>query len=180
MVEYNDKIKFNLLKIWNFDIDNLDIDKIEHVPMHQFRISSCDKPMLFVENLQCCVCLYAIVDGYSFAAHINPVVIRGDEFDTLFGKVTRCKRIDDMKEFIIKYAKSNESPIIGIVFGVRSLSMDDKNMQIIYDGLDNLLWELEGLGYSVDGIVKSDAPEFIIDSQKGEFILPKEAEKRCR
>lgn len=62
------------LKIWNFDIDQLLIDAIQHVPMHEWKLATKDKPLLYVENLQCCVGLYAYGNNFAFAAHINTVV----------------------------------------------------------------------------------------------------------
>lgn len=180
MFEYDDDLKVKILETWNFDIEKIDVDKVAHVPMHQFRISTLTKPMLFVENLQCCIGLYAICNNHVFAAHINPVILRGDEFETRFGRVIRCKRIDDLKEFIFNYNQSKDNLTIGIVYGSRPLSLNNENMRMIYDDLDDLIWELKLLDYSVDDIATSVAPEFIINSLNGEFILPKEEEKHLR
>lgn len=177
MFEYNDAIKINLLKNWNFDLDNIDVDKVVHVPMHQYRISTEEKPMLFIENLQCCIGLYAIVDNYVFAAHINPSILRGDEFATKCGKVIRCKRIDDLRDFIIKYNPSKSDFTIGIMIGSRPLDENDPNMRVFYNDLKDLLYELKFMGYPVKDIVKNVAPEFIISSEDGEIILPKQEEK---
>lgn len=180
MFEYDDDLKVSLLKNWNFDLDSIDVNKVAHVPMHQYRISTEEKPMLFVENLQCCIALYAILENGVFAAHINPVILRGDEFETRYGRVIRCKRIDDLKDFIIKYNPSKVNFSIGVMVGSRPLPDSDGNMQIFYDNLDELLWELKLLGYSNVEILKNTAPEFIVSAENGEIILPKPEEQKIR
>ena len=50
-MEYDIFLIEKSLVIWGFDIDNLEIEKIRHVPMHQFRISTKDKPLLYIDNL---------------------------------------------------------------------------------------------------------------------------------
>lgn len=80
MIKYDLDIISRILKMEEFALTNLDLNKIKHVPMHQYRISSSDQPLLLIDNLQVCVGLYAYSKNFGFGAHLNPVVIRGDEF----------------------------------------------------------------------------------------------------
>lgn len=72
-MEFDKELLERSLKIWDFDIDQLSIDAIQHVPMHEWKLATKDKPLLYVENLQCCVGLYAYGNNFAFAAHINTV-----------------------------------------------------------------------------------------------------------
>lgn len=59
MFEYDIETILRILKIEEFEADNLNLTKIKHVPMHQYRTSSLEKPLLLIENLQVCIGLYA-------------------------------------------------------------------------------------------------------------------------
>lgn len=61
------------------DMSKIDIHKVSHIPMHEWRISMNDKPLLYIENLQCCIGLYGYGNGFAFAAHINTVVFDKNE-----------------------------------------------------------------------------------------------------
>ena len=80
MFEYDKETILRILKLEGFELDKINLDEINHVPMHQYRISSKERPLLFIENLQVCIGLYAYSKNFGFAAHLNPVVMRGDEF----------------------------------------------------------------------------------------------------
>ena len=54
--------------------------------MHQYRVATSERPLLFVENLQVCIAIYGICEGFGFAAHINPIVLRQDDFNLKEGK----------------------------------------------------------------------------------------------
>ena len=62
------------LKIWEFDTNNLDFNKIIYVPMHEYRVTN--NSLLLIDNLQCCIGLYAFSKDFAFGAHINPLILR--------------------------------------------------------------------------------------------------------
>ena len=79
------------------NLNDINLDQIKHVPMHQYGISTKEKPLLLIENLQVCIGLYAYSKDFSFAAHLNPVVIRENEFKCDSNQnITYCNRIDDL------------------------------------------------------------------------------------
>lgn len=110
------------------------------------------------------------MDGQAFAAHINPVVMRGDEF-TRSDKVLHCKRVDDLKDFILRNSVSKQVSL-GIILGSRPLSDNDEVMQIIYRDLSLMMNDLKSCGINFT-LEKGVHPEFVIDSINEEIIYPK-------
>lgn len=150
MFEYDKELKLKSLSIWGFDIKNLDIEKIVHVPMHQYRIATKEEPMLYVDNLQCCIGLYAYGNNFGFAAHINPVVMCGDEYELdNRGKVIRCRRMDDLKSAILNNHFLLGVINIGISLDCSPLDENYPTVKMIYDGIDNLIVELNSTGIIV-------------------------------
>ena len=95
-MEYSTDLIRHSLKIWGFDINRIEIEKVKHIPMHQYKISNQGKILLCIENLQCCVGLYAYGNNFAFAAHINTVVFENDEyFLDENRKPIHCNRCDD-------------------------------------------------------------------------------------
>ena len=80
LFEYNDELIKKSLELWEFDIQNIPLELIQHVPMHGFKVATSSKPLLYVDNLQCCVSVWALAPNFAFASHINPSVIRNDDF----------------------------------------------------------------------------------------------------
>ncbi|MDE5539379.1 MAG: hypothetical protein K2J20_02710 [Bacilli bacterium] len=103
MFEYDEELVAKTLASGKYNLSELDISKIAHVPMHQYRIATSNKPLLYVENLQVCIGIYAMFKGFGFAAHINPVVMREDDFYLMDGKAVGCKRINDMRDAILSH-----------------------------------------------------------------------------
>lgn len=46
-MEYNKDLIEHLLKIWGFDIDSIEIGKIRHIPMHQYKTFNQNKTLLY-------------------------------------------------------------------------------------------------------------------------------------
>lgn len=180
MFEYDDELKLRSLNIWGFDTENLDINKIIHVPMHQYRIATQEKTLLYVENLQCCIGLYAYNDNFGFAAHINPVVMRRDDYDLDNNKTAvRCRRIDDLKNAILESRSYTEPIKIGISLGCAPLDKDYPTVKMIYDGVDNLINDLNSIGVEMFKLEDQYSSEFILDTEKVEIILPKKQKNYC-
>ncbi len=134
-MEFDKNLIEKSLNIWNFDVEQIDIEKIQHVPMHEWRISTEAKPLLYVENLQCCVGLYAYGNNFAFAAHINPVVFANNEY-TLDDnkKPLYCNRCNDLLTELLKFNGKMVEPFkIGISLGGTPLKDTKKSML-------NLLW----------------------------------------
>ena len=54
MFEYDIEAISRILKIEEFDLNETDLNQIIHVPMHQYRVTNDENPLLLVENLQVC------------------------------------------------------------------------------------------------------------------------------
>lgn len=50
-MEYNKDLIEHSLKIWKFDINRIEIEKVKHIPMHQYKIFNQDKTLLYIDNL---------------------------------------------------------------------------------------------------------------------------------
>lgn len=177
MYEYDEELKLRSLITWEFNIDNLNINNIIHVPMHQYRITN--KNMLYIDNLQCCVGLYAYSNSFAFAAHINPYIFRGDEFILDNNIPIYFKRIDDLKKELLQIQKK-DSIKIGISLGYNPLDKNYPSMILIYNSINKLITDLNSEGYNVELLDDINAPEFIIDIENQKLILPKEETLKLR
>ena len=164
------------LKIWNFDVEQIDIEKIQHVPMHEWRISTKDKPLLYVENLQCCVGLYAYGNNFAFAAHINTVVFDKNEYTLDENrKPLYCNRCNDLLTELLKFNGKIVEPFkIGISLGVTPLKDTEKSMLLIYYGMDQVIKEMNRLGIPMVQLENIYEPEFIIDALNDRIISSKQ------
>lgn len=171
---YNKELIEHSLKIWGFDINRIELEKVRHTPMHQYKISNQDKPLLYIDNLQCCVALYAYGNNFAFAAHINTVVFDNNEyFLDENRKPIHCNRCDDLYREILNYKGIiKESFKLGIAFGCSPLNSSEKSMILIYQGINDIIKKLNYLGIPVTILEDINAPELILDSQTGNIILP--------
>lgn len=167
------------LKIWNFNLDDITIKNIQHVPMHEWRISTNEKSQLYIENLQCCVGLYAYGNGFAFAAHINTVVLDKDEFILDENKEpVFCNRCNDLLNQILKYrGRIVEQFKIGISLGVRPLNDNDKSMIVIYKGINEVIRKLKSLEIPVVSLTNIYESELIIDALNDCIIIPEKLKK---
>ena len=70
--------------------------------MHQYRVTNDENSLFLVENLQVCIGLYAYSKNFEYAVHINPVIIRRDEFLLdKYKNIKYCNRINDLYREII-------------------------------------------------------------------------------
>lgn len=160
------------LKIRNFDVEQMDIEKIQHVPMHEYRISTKDKPLLYVENLQCCVGLYAYGNNFAFAAHINTVVFDKDEYALDENKKPLyCNRCKDLLTELLKFNGKIVEPFkVGISLGVAPLKDTEKSMLLIHYGINQVLKEMNRLGIPVEQLKNIYESAFIIDASNNCII----------
>lgn len=181
MFEYDEKLKLRTLDAWGFAVENLELDKIAHVPMHQYRVATHEQPMLYVDNLQCCIGLYAYSNNFGFAAHINPKVMRGDEYELDDnGIAIRLRRIDDLRNIILEKYPFLEPISIGISIGCTPLSEDYPTVKMIHKSIDNLIIELNSMGIEAEKLEDQYASEFILDTENREMILAKNSTKSKR
>lgn len=173
-MEYNISLIEQSLKIWGFDISKIEIDKVKHVPMHQYKISTQNKTLLYIDNLQCCVALYAYGNNFAFVSHINTVVFDKNEYSLDENKrPNHCNRCDDLYKAILNYKGIIKEPFkIGIGLGCLPLDSSEKSMVLIYQGIKNIIKKLNYLGIQTIQLEDIYAPEFILDSQFGNIILP--------
>ena len=161
-----------ILKIEDFQLDDINLNKIKHVPMHQYRISSSEKPLLLIENLQVCIGLYAYSKNFGFAAHLNPVVIRGDEFLYDVNKsIVYCNRIDDLFNAIID-EKVKEPVYIGISIGFAPVEKTYQIVNMLNKSIDDLILKLNTMGIDVVKLNLKDNHIFILDSVNKQVITP--------
>lgn len=174
MFEFDKETKLRSLKIFGFEVENLELDRIRHVPMHQYRIATKEKPMLYVENLQVCVGLYAYCENFGFASHINTVIIREDDFILNDNKIPiELQRIRDLKREILEHSSIMETIKIGLALGVTPISKSYPTMKLIYEGIEGLIYDLKLFGIQIERLEDQSMPEFILDSTHQKIILPK-------
>ena len=172
MFEYDIEMILRILKIEEFELDELNLNQIMHVPMHQYRISSSEKPLLLIENLQVCIGLYAYSKNFGFAAHLNPVVMRGDEFKYDINKnIVSCNRINDLFNSIIE-AKIQEPVYIGISVGFNPGKKTNEVVDMLSKSIDNLISKLNAMGIEATKLHLRENHIFILDSTNGKIITP--------
>lgn len=149
--------------------------------MHQYRVSSQEYPMLYVDNLQCCVGFYAYGNGFAFAAHINPVVMREDEYELdSNNNPISFRRTDDLLKCLLESSLPMVEPLkIGIATGVKPLDENYPTIKMIYDSIDKLVLKLNLIGINVK-LETINAPEFILDSVTEKIITVKNTKKNLK
>ena len=173
-MEYDKNMIKHTLGVYDFNIDELAIDKIMHVPMHEWKVATKDKPQLYIDNLQCCVGLYAHGNGFAFLAHINTVVYRNNEYIlNKEGKPIHCNRCDDLLKEILSFKGDITEPFkIGISLGITPLDDEEEAMVLINEGIDEVIKKLRILGYPIIKLKTIFEPEFILDSRDSKLITP--------
>ncbi len=173
-MEYDKNMLKRSLVAFGFNIDELSLDNIIHVPMHEWRTSTNEQTQLYVDNLQCCVGLYAYGNNFGFAAHINPVVVRNNEYEfDKEGKLRLCTRCYDLLREIVNSKRKIVEPFnIGISLGSTPLYDYERPMALIYEALDEIVLYLKKLGYPVNELDKINESSFILDTKTGQIIAP--------
>lgn len=169
-----EEYKVRSLTLFGFDVSKLNMDKIMYVPMHEYRIAIKDKPMLYIDNLQCCIGLYAYSENFGFAAHINPIVLQDIEYSVGHGMPIHCRRVDDLKKAIIN-SKSTGTIKVGISYGCAPLEPSYPTVKAIYDGITEMINELKE--FNIEQLEDRNSPEFILDVENSKIILPKSKQK---
>lgn len=170
MFEYNIDTIERLLKIEEFNLNKIDINKIKHVPMHQYRVSSKERPLLLIENLQVCIGLYAYSKNFAYAAHLNPVVMRGDEFMLDENKnIKYCNRITDLYRKIIMN-KINDDIYIGISIGCNPSYETYEVIEMLNKLIDILIIRLQNIGINAIKLCTENKHIFIVDSINQKII----------
>ena len=178
MFEYDKELIERKLKINGFESSDLYLDKIKHVPMHQYRVSTIEKPLLLIENLQVCIGLYAYSKNFAFAAHINPVVIRGDEFKCDANQnIIYCNRINVLFNEIIK--ATIQGPVyIGISIGFNPVDKTYQVVNMLNEAIDEIISNLDNLGIEAIKLDLRNNHTFIVDSTNGKIITSSNQDKQ--
>ena len=172
MFEYDTETISRILKIEEFELNDINLNQIKHVPMHQYRISTLEKPLLLIENLQVCIGLYAYSKNFGFAAHLNPIVMRGDEFLYDSNKnIIYCNRIDNLFNAIID-AKVKEPVYIGISIGFNPTEKTFQVVNMLNKDIDDLILKLNTIGINVAKVDLREDHIFILDLLNGKTITP--------
>ena len=173
-MEFNKEIIERSLKVWEFDIDNISTEEIRHVPQHEWRIATKEKPLLYVENLQVCIGLYAYGNNFAFAAHINPLVLAKNEYTLdVNGNPSYCNRCQDLLTQLLNYSGEITEPFkIGISYGVTPIAHTEKTMQLVLSGVEEVIKKLNEIGIPAVQLENIYEPEFIIDSLNNCLITP--------
>lgn len=183
MFEYDIDTISRILNIEGFQLDELNLNQIKHVPMHQYEISSLEKPLLLIENLQVCIGLYAYSKNFGFAAHLNPLVIRGSEFECDENKnIIYCNRIDDLFNAIIN-SIPKEKVYIGITLGFNPVRETNQQVYMLDKAIDKLISKLNLMGIDAEKLDLRHNHIFILDTINGKIITSsieniKESSKR--
>ena len=144
--------------------------------MHGFKVATSSKPLLYVDNLQCCVSVWALAPNFAFASHINPSVIRNDDFyvDSEDNPI-KLKRTDDLYNTIMNSDLNKDDSIkIGLTFGVTPLPKDNPNIRLIYEAIEELIIKLKEQGLTAYFVERNYEMNFILDSRNGKVIVPEE------
>lgn len=173
MFEFDKETKLRSLKIFGFEVEKLELDRILHVPMRQYRIATKEKPMLYIENLQVCVAIYAYCENFGFASHINTVVLEEGDFILNEKKIPiKVRSIENLKSCILKIPSIKEPIKIGIAIGYTPISKDYFTIKLIYEELEVLIKELSSSDIRVEHLKDQSMPEFILDTANQKIILP--------
>ena len=173
MFEYDNETIERILNIEGFDLDNLNLSEIKHVPMHQYKISTKEKPLLLVENLQVCIGLYAYSKNFAYAAHLNPVVLRGNEFICDEHKnIKDCNRVVDLYREIIKN-KIDNTIYIGLSIGCNPVYKTYKVVEMLNKLIDQLIIKLQNIGINAIKLDVENNHIFIVDTKNENLIVPK-------
>ena len=174
MFEFDKETKLRSLKIFGFEVEKLELDKIRHVPMHQYRIATKENPMLYVENLQVCVGIYAYSNNFGFASHINTVILKEEDFIFNENKIPiKVRSIEALKDSILESPNIMKPVKIGIALGYTPISKDYFTMKLIYEGITDLIDNLSTNGIVTVRLEDQTMPEFILDTTYQKIILPK-------
>ena len=174
MFEYDKEMIIRSLKIYGFDMEEIDVDKINYVPMHDYRVATNNKPLLYINNLQCCVGVYAYNNNFGFCAHINTVAMENGDYEVDHNKKpTRCRRIDDLYETILKEKEKFINPVkLGISLGSNPLDKEVPTMRMIYKEIATLICKLNKVGIDYILLPEQQESNFIIDTENSKIIYP--------
>jgi len=171
MFEYNKEIINRILNIEGFDLNEIDINQIKHVPMHQYRISDKEKSLLLIENLQVCIGLYAYGNNFSFAAHINPVVMRENEFTCdENNNILYSNKINDLFKEIVNSKVTEVN--IGLSIGFNPVGKTYEVLDLLDKAIYDTIKKLSIIGINAKRIDLIYNHIFIIDKDNKRIITP--------
>ncbi len=162
------------LGIWGFDTSKIDIDLINYAPMHGFAVATKEKPLLYIDDLQCCIGLMAYAQNFGFLAHISTINMDGEDYYLNENKKpVKLKRTEDLLEHILKNKEFIKTPIkINILVGVAPLKENHQSKILIIEAIKELIIRLNECGIEAyyDGEIYEWC--FILDTRNGQLITP--------
>ena len=86
-----------------------------------------------------------------------------------------CNRTNDLLKQILSFKGNITEPFnIGIALGFAPLDDSAKSMQLIYNGVNEIITLLKAYGYPVNELDVITRPEFIVDPVNDMLITPME------
>ena len=178
MMKFDNYFLEHSLMIFNFDLNSINVTDLQHVPIHEWKVATDEMSKLYIENLQCCIGLYAYGNGFAFGSHIDTVMYNNNEFILDKNKQPIfCNRCLDLLYNILKHSDKIFEPFkIGLAIGT-PVNLTEKSMSVIYKSISILINRLKQLDIPVillDDIYES---ELIIDAKNSCIIAPKKEYK---
>ena len=169
---YDEDLVSRILTTEGFELNDLSLNQIKPVPMHQYGISTKEKPLLLIDNLQVCIGLYAYSKNFAFAAHLNPVAISGDEFECDTNQnIVYCNRIDDLSNAIMN--TEIEGPVyIGVSIGFNPIEKTYQVVDLLNKSIDELVSKLNTIGIEAIKLDLRNDHIFIVDSENEKLLTP--------
>jgi len=163
-----------ILEIYKFDMNYLDVNKINYVHMNDYKFGTYNKPLLLTINLQCCVAVYLYGNDFGFLAHIN--ITKGNLspifFDFKNNKFLLSDLILEKLKNYCDFCGKYDGFYIGMVLGCLPYSDDYYIMKSIVDDMNNLIKYADFYGVNIKLNDRIKLPDFIMNSITNEFISP--------
>lgn len=171
-----DEFTERTLNILNFDLEKIDVSKIQYVHMNNFCYSTKYRPNLFTFNLQTCVALYLYGKDFTFLAHINTTEKNVSElFFNQYSK--KFILLNFLLENILcrnywNIYKNDEQFYTGLVYVCTPYPKDRIIIKSINDGINNMILQASKMGININRLEDKNLPEFVLDFDSKEFITP--------
>lgn len=163
----------NALKVMNFDIENKEKELIQFVDMGDYGVSSEEKPLLLICNLQSCISLIAYSDKFSYLSHMN-VYGENSKNDFIINGINgnfRCTKIEDLFNEILIHKDKITSPVnIGLVLGITPVDTNHICRKILENDLEKLFEKLKAYNIESNRLPNINSYSFILDSRNGNLI----------
>lgn len=164
-----------ILNIYDFDVDRLEVNKINYVHMNDYKFSSIDRTCLLTFNLQCCVAVYLYGNGFGFLAHINTT--KGNLSSMFFDLENNSFLLSELllkklKQYCMFSNKYNNF-YIGLVTGSCPYPQDYVIMKSINSGINKMVNEAKIFGINLCRVSNISLSDFVLNTDDGTVITSK-------